>query len=129
MSVATTACPAATMVSSPMTISPGSAAVWSRAATLTTCPATSAWLVVFSAGATTSPVLTPMRARSRRPTSASTSSLKPSRAARISSAARTARSASSSCRAGTPNTPTTASPMNFSTTPPWYSTRSRIRSK
>ena len=33
--------------------------------------------------------------------------------------ARTARSGSSSCAAGTPKTPTTASPMNFSTVPPW----------
>ena len=36
----------------------------------------------------------------------------------ISSAARQARSASSSCASGTPNTATTASPMNFSTVPP-----------
>ena len=35
------------------------------------------------------------------------------------SAARMARSGSSSCAAGTPNTPTTASPMNFSTPPPY----------
>ena len=39
--------------------------------------------------------------------------------------ARTARSGSSSCAAGTPNTPTTASPMNFSTTPPCASIRAR----
>ena len=41
----------------------------------------------------------------------------------IRSAARTARSGSSSWASGTPNTPTTASPMNFSTTPPWDSMR------
>jgi hypothetical protein len=50
-------------------------------------------------------------------------------ASRISSAARTARSASSSCTAGTPKTAITASPMNFSTVPPWYSTICFIRSK
>ena len=43
----------------------------------------------------------------------------------IRSAARTARSGSSSWARGTPNTPTTASPMNFSTTPPWDSIRLR----
>ena len=43
-------------------------------------------------------------------------------ASRISTAARTARRASSSCTAGNPNTAITASPMNFSTTPPWRST-------
>ena len=37
------------------------------------------------------------------------------------SAARTARSASSSCATGTPNTAITASPMNFSTVPPYAS--------
>ena len=36
-------------------------------------------------------------------------------------AARTARSASSSCSSGTPKTAITASPMNFSTVPPWRS--------
>ena len=36
-------------------------------------------------------------------------------------AARTARSASSSCSSGTPKTAMTASPMNFSTVPPWRS--------
>ena len=42
-------------------------------------------------------------------------------AVRISAAARTARRASSSWRTGTPKTATTASPMNFSTVPPWRS--------
>jgi hypothetical protein len=50
-------------------------------------------------------------------------------AARISDAARNARSASSSCAAGTPNTAITASPMNFSTVPPWRSTIAFIRVK
>ena len=38
----------------------------------------------------------------------------------------TARSASSSCTAGMPNTAMTASPMNFSTVPPWRSRIARI---
>ena len=38
-------------------------------------------------------------------------------------------SASSSCTTGTPNTAMTASPMNFSTVPPWRSIASRIASK
>ena len=40
---------------------------------------------------------------------------------RSSEAARTARRASSSCTVGTPKTAMTASPMNFSTVPPWRS--------
>ena len=47
----------------------------------------------------------------------------------MSAAARTARSASSSCTTGTPNTAITASPMNFSTVPPWRSMAWRIASK
>ena len=47
----------------------------------------------------------------------------------MSSAARTARSASSSWSRGTPNTAITASPMNFSTTPPWRCTAACIASK
>ena len=46
----------------------------------------------------------------------------------MSSAARTARSASSSCARGRPKTAITASPMNFSTVPPWRSTAIRISS-
>ena len=45
------------------------------------------------------------------------------------SPARTARSGSSSCTAGTPKTPTTASPMNFSTVPPWDSITLVARAK
>ena len=40
---------------------------------------------------------------------------------RIASAARTARSGSSSCAVGAPKSAITASPMNFSTVPPWRS--------
>ena len=58
-----------------------------------------------------SPVFTPTRNRSGSPPTASNSSA----ASTIRRPARTARSGSSSCAAGTPNTPTTASPMNFST--------------
>ncbi len=90
-------------VSCPIKISPGSAFCSSRAATLTASPVTSA----SPSPATTSPVLTPIRACS--PIVAT--------AARSSTAARTARSASSSCACGTPKTAITASPMNFSTVP------------
>jgi hypothetical protein len=44
--------------------------------------------------------------------------------AAICHAAATARSASSSRATGNPNTDSTASPMNFSMTPPWASTAS-----
>ncbi len=47
----------------------------------------------------------------------------------MSAAARTARSASSSWSCGIPNTAMTASPMNFSTVPPWRSIAARIVSK
>jgi len=47
----------------------------------------------------------------------------------MSTAARTARRASSSCTCGTPNTAITASPMNFSTVPPWRSITARISVK
>ncbi len=52
-----------------------------------------------------------------------------SASSQIRSAARTARSGSSSWAAGTPNTPSTASPMNFSTTPPCASICLRARVK
>ena len=58
---------------------------------------------------------TPMRTWS---SSAGSASFSAAIASRIASAARTARSGSSSCAVGAPNTPTTASPMNFSTVPP-----------
>ena len=47
----------------------------------------------------------------------------------MSEAARTARRASSSWSCGIPNTAITASPMNFSTVPPWRSSTARISSK
>ena len=101
-------------VSAPISTSPGSAACSSRAATFTASPVTS----VSPSPATTSPVLTPIRAR--RPSAGT--------AARISHAARTARRASSSWETGTPKTAITASPMNFSTVPPWRSRIVRISS-
>ena len=64
----------------------------------------------------TSPVTTPARAaRPGSPDSAPSSAT----AATRSSAARTARSASPSVATGVPQTAITASPMNFSTTPPY----------
>ena len=96
-------------VASPISTSPSAASCSRRAATLTASPVTR----VSPSPARTLPVFTPMRAP--RPSAATS--------ARISHAARTARSASSSCATGTPKTAITASPMNFSTVPPW---RSRI---
>jgi len=61
-----------------------------------------------------SPVLIPTRNRNGSPPTACNSEA-PST---IRNPARTARSGSSSCATGAPNTPTTASPMNFSITPP-----------
>lgn len=51
------------------------------------------------------------------------------RRAWISTAARTARRASSSWATGRPKTAETASPMNFSTRPPWRSTAPRATAK
>ena len=99
-----------------------------RAATLTASPVTSRWPLVPS-DATTSPVLSPMRTASRTPRSRSSSAASDASAARASHAARTARTASSSCTSGTPKTAITASPMNFSTTPPWRSTTASTESK
>ena len=73
-----------------------------------------------------SPVSTPARARS---SSAPTSCPSADTAATRSSAARTARSASSSVAVGVPHTAITASPMNFSTVPPYSSIRRRQMSK
>ena len=74
----------------------------------------------------TSPVTTPARAASPgTPASAPSSAT----AATRSSAARTARSASPSAAAGVPHTAITASPMNFSTTPPYRPITVRARSK
>ena len=87
----------------------GAAADCSLAAVLTRSPATMPWLVAPSV-TVASPVSTAARA------------LMPGPSVRISStssrAARTDRSASSSRATGAPHTAMTASPMNFSTTPP-----------
>src|SRR5262245_897416 len=115
-------------VTAPIRISPGSAACSRRAATLTVSPVTNDWPDEGSP-AMTSPVLTPVRICSRAPQSRSSSVFSTSRRSRICEAARTARSASSSCTVGTPNTAMTASPMNFSTVPPWLSIAERISSK
>jgi len=102
-------------VVSPIRTSPDSAACSNRAATLTASPVASR----SSLPVTISPVLMPILASTPRTGSACL----------ISSAARTARSASSSCTLGIPNTAMTASPMNFSTRPPWRSTICLICSK
>jgi hypothetical protein len=73
-----------------------------------------------------SPVRTPARAAS---SGAPISSPSAEIAATRSSAARTARSASSSVAAGVPQTAMTASPMNFSTVPPYSSISRREVSK
>ncbi len=109
------AAPTRSTVGRPSSTSPGCAACSSRAAMLTASPVARR----SSVPVITSPVMTPMRPS--RPSAGS--------ASRISAAARTARSASSSCSSGTPNTAITASPMNFSTVPPWCSTITFMRSK
>ena len=105
-------------VSSPSRISPGDAACSSRAATFTASPVAIVW---SPAPTTTSPVFTPIRQASVIPWSRSRSSFNVVSADRMSAAARTALSASSSWTWGTPKTAMTASPMNFSTVPPWRS--------
>jgi hypothetical protein len=73
----------------------------------------------------TSPVLTPMRTSIAGPPSGSSSET----ASRMAAAALTARRASSSRITGTPKVATTASPMNFWTSP-WCRFRTaRVRSK
>ena len=73
----------------------------------------------------TGPVFTPVRNRRATPTSCASAGNR----SRISAAARTARRASSSWTLGIPNTAITASPMNFSTVPPWRSMIARISEK
>ncbi len=115
-------------MSAPIRTSPGCAAVSRRAAVLTASPVTRPKSV--DPGPTrTSPVFTPIRDASRTPKSRSRSLFSVSRLSRMPSAARTALSASSSWRDGIPNTAMTASPMNFSTVPPWSSISARIASK
>ena len=104
---------------SPTITVPGSAADCSREAVLTRSPVTRPWPTAPSA-ATASPVSTPTRACSGTP-SRSPSAVT---ASTTTKAERTARSASSSWATGVPHTAITASPMNFSTTPPCRSTAS-----
>ncbi|OLE30652.1 MAG: hypothetical protein AUG43_02675 [Actinobacteria bacterium 13_1_20CM_3_68_10] len=59
--------------------------------------------------------------------SVGSASLSSTIASRIAIAARTARSGSSSWAIGAPKSATTASPMNFSTVPPWRSSSCRRR--
>ena len=109
-----TAPPASRCVAASTSTDPGSAADCTRAAVFTASPATIPSLTAPSVTAT-SPVTTPARAaRSATPTSAPSWPTALTR----SSAARTARSASPSVATGVPHTAITASPMNFSTTPP-----------
>src|SRR5262249_48576397 len=68
-----------------------------------------------------SPELTATLTPSSTPFDRTTSSLSASTASRSSIAARTARRASSSCSSVSPKNATMASPMNFSTLPPWRS--------
>ena len=75
---------------------------------------------------TASPVSTAIRIDS---SSVGSSAFNASIARAISHAACTARVASSSRDVGAPNKPTTASPMNFSTTPPSETITSRARVK
>ena len=72
-----------------------------------------------------SPVLIPTRSLSGAPPT----EVSPSASSAIRRPARTARSGSSSWAAGTPKTPTTASPMNFSTVPPKASIAARAIAK
>ena len=115
-------------VSRPIRTPPAPAAASSRFAVFTTSPVTIVEAAAASP-ATTSPVLIPIRISSSTPHVASSSPFSRESLSRISAAARTARSASSSCTTGTPKTAMTASPMNFSTVPPWASIAARISSK
>ena len=101
-------------VTSSTSTHPGSETACAREAVFTASPATIPSPTAPNVTAT-SPVTTPARAASPgTPASAPTSGT----AATRSSAARTARSASPSAAIGVPHTAMTASPMNFSTTPP-----------
>ncbi len=99
-----------TYVSSPTSTAPTGAADWSRAAVLTTSPATIAWP---SSGRAFE--LDDRLARVHGDADLETLLLRPVADPR--SAARTARSASSPYAVGAPKSPSTASPTNFSTTP------------
>ena len=119
------ALPAKRCVAPSVSTVPGPAAACTRAAVFTASPATMPSLVAPKVTAT-SPVTTP--ARAARPGTPASVPRSPTAATR-SSAARTARSASPSAAAGVPHTAITASPMNFSTTPPYRPITVRARSK
>src|SRR6266705_7980 len=112
-------------VASPTNTEPGSATDWIRLAVLTRSPATmpSPCAARFTVA---SPVRTPALARRPgAPTSAPSAETTSTR----SIAARTARSASSSLATGVPHTAMRASPMNFSTVPPYREITVRQLSK
>ena len=115
----------ARFVDSPTRTVPGSAADCTREAVLTRSPATIPSPVAPSV-TVASPVMTPARARN---SGIPTSSPSAETAVTRSRAARTARSASSSVATGVPQTAITASPMNFSTVPPYRSISRRQTSK
>src|SRR6266516_4655257 len=111
-------------VSAPTMISPTGACCCRRDAVFTTSPAT---IASPSAGraesvTTASPVFTAPRIRS---SSSGWSALRVPTASRTARAALTARSGSSPWAVGAPKTAMTASPTNFSTTPPNDSSSSR----
>src|SRR6266550_2169818 len=115
-------------VSSPTRIPSTGAASCRREAVLTTSPATtpSPCAALAPTDTSASPVLTATRILS-----SSSGSLRFSSwtAAHIARAALTARSGSSPCATGAPKIAITASPMNFSTVPPNFSSSERIRAK
>ena len=107
--------PASRCVAPSTSTCPGAAAACTREAVFTASPATMPSPTAPSETAT-SPVTTPARAaRPGSPDSAPSWAT----AATRSSPDRTARSASPSAATGVPHTAITASPMNFSTTPPY----------
>src|SRR5215469_5931917 len=112
-------------VASSTSTHPGSEAACTRDAVLTASPATIPSFVAPRVTAT-SPVTTP--ARAAKPGTPA-SDPRSATAATRSSAARTDRSASSSDATGVPHTAITASPMNFSTTPPYRPITVRVTEK
>ena len=80
---------------------------------------------VAASSTITSPVATPMRTSIAGPPASSRSAT----ASCMAAAALTARRASSSRTTGTPKVATTASPMNFCTSPWWRSSTALVRSK
>ena len=119
------ALPASRCVGASTSTEPGSAAACTRDAVFTASPATIPSPIAPTVTAT-SPVTTPARAASPGTPAPAPSS---ATAAIRSSAARTARSASPSVAVGVPHTAITASPMNFSTTPPYRPITVRAVSK